>query len=132
MNPMGMGMNRTSAPQMANMMDNGPASKVGLNTQSFNNMRLAQQNETQNLAAGSQQAMADARMGVSKAQLLEDNAAYKANNQLETSKAMMLDAMDAPAIKQLAQMNPIEAETMRKDMLITKASTMGMNPDLVA
>ena len=132
MNPMGMGMNRTSAPHMANMMDNGPASKVGLNTQSFNNMRLAQQGETQNLVAGSQQAMADARMGVSKAQLLEDNAAYKANNQLETSKAMMLDAMDAPAIKQLAQMNPIEAETMRKDMLITKASTMGMNPDLVA
>ena len=132
MDPRAMGMNRTSAPQMSNMMDNGPASKVGLNTQNFNNMRLAQQGETQNLIAGSQQAMADARMGVGKAQLLEDNAAYKANNQLETSKAMMLDAMDAPAIKALAKMNPLEAETMRKDMLITKASTMGMNPDLVA
>lgn len=132
MNPMGMGMNRTSAPAMPNMMDNGPASKVSLNTQNFNNMRLAQQNESQNLAAGVTQAQASAVQGVRKQQLLEDNAAYKATTQLETSKAMMLDAMDAKAIKAMAQMSPLEVETMRKDALITKASVMGMNPDLVA
>ena len=132
MNPMGMGMNRTSAPQMPNMMDNGPASKVGLNTQNFNNMRLAQQNESQNVAAGVTQAQSDAMMGVKKQQLLEDNAAYKATTQMETSKAMMLDAMDAKAMKLMAQLNPLEVETMRKDALITKASVMGMNPDLVA
>ena len=132
MNPMGMGLNRTSAPHMANMMDNGPASKVSLNTQNFNNMRLAQQNQSQNLASGVTQAQSDAMMGVKKAQLVEDNAAYKANAQMETSKAMMLDAMDAKAIKQMAQLNPLELETMRKDALITKASVMGMNPDLIA
>ena len=132
MNPMGMGMNRTSAPHMPNMMDNGPASKVSLNTQSFNNQRLAEQTQTQNINAGISQAQADAIMGVKKGQLVEDNAAYKAVSQRETFKGMMLDAMDAKAMKQMASLNPIEVETMRKDALITKASIIGQNPDLVA
>ena len=42
------GMQRTAAPLGPNMYDSGPASKVGANTQPFNNNRLQQQNMMQN------------------------------------------------------------------------------------
>ena len=35
------GMSRTSAQKGPNMFDGGPASKVGMNTQPYNNDRLA-------------------------------------------------------------------------------------------
>ena len=38
------GMERTAAPKGPNMMDGGAASKVGVNTQPYNNSRLQEQN----------------------------------------------------------------------------------------
>ena len=126
------GMSRTSAPPGPNMYDSGPTAKVQLNNQDFNNQRLEAQNMQQNMVAGLPQAQADAIMGVRKNELIQDNAAYKAVQMREESKALMLDAMDAPHMKALGMMNPLETEIMRKDAAITKASIMGVNPDLVA
>ena len=114
------------------MYDGGPTSKVGLNNQNCNNQRLADQNMQQNMIAGLPQAQADAIMGVRKGQLIEDNAAYKAVELAERHKGMMLEVMDSPAIREMSSKTPIELEKMRSDVAITKASAMGINPDLVA
>ena len=126
------GMSRTSAPKGPNMYDGGPASKVGMNTQPYNNQRLADQNMMQNMGAARPQAQADAIMGVRKNQLLEDNAAFKAHSLAEQRKGEMLEVLGAPAIRQMAAMTPPEMQKLRKDIAVSKAAGMGINPDLVA
>ena len=73
------GMQRTSAPLGPNMYDQGAASKVGVNTQPYNNERLLQQNVLQNTTAAAPQANANAVQQARKGQLVEDNAQYKTN-----------------------------------------------------
>ena len=126
------GMSRTSAPKGPNMYDGGPASKVGMNTQPYNNQRLADQNMMQNAGAARPQAQADAIMGVRKQQLLADNAQQKAVSFAEDRKATMLEVMGAPAIREMAMKTPVEMQKMRKDIAVSKAAGMGINPDLVA
>ena len=126
------GMSRTSAPKGPNMFDGGPASKVSLNTQPYNNQRLADQNMVQNVGAARPQAQADAIMGVRKQQLLSDNAQQKAVSFAEDRKATMLEVMGAPAIREMAMKTPVEMEKIRKDVAVSKAAGMGINPDLVA
>ena len=126
------GMSRTSAPPGPNMYDAGPSSKVGLNNQAFNNQRLAMQNEQQNMAAGLPQAQAGAIMGVRKEQLIKDNAEHKAIDFATQRKSEMLEVMESPAIREMSSKTPIEMQKMRQDVAITKASAMGINPDLIA
>ena len=126
------GMSRTSAPPGPNMYDGGPSSKVGLNNQNFNNERLANQNRQQNLIAGLPQAQSDAIMGVKKRELIADNAAFKAMSLAEQRKGEMLEVMDSPAIREMSNKTPLELQKMRADAAITKASIMGINPDLIA
>ena len=126
------GMSRTSAPKGPNMFDAGPASKVGLNTQPYNNDRLATQNKQQNLGSAVPQAEADAIMGVRKNQLVENNAQYRAVELAERRKGEMLEVMGAPAIREMAMKTPVEMQKIRHDVAIGKASAMGINPDLVA
>ena len=114
------------------MYDAGPTSKVGLNNQSFNNQRLADQNSQQNAIAGLPQAQADAIMGVRKNELIQDNAAYKAQAFAEQRKGEMLEVLESPAIREMSAKTPLELQKMRADAAITKASMMGINPDLVA
>ena len=126
------GMSRTSALPGENMFDGGPTSKVGLNNQAFNNQRLAEQNEQVNKMSAMHQAQAAAVMGVRKKQLIDDNAVQKAIGMREQYKAEMAEVMASPAIREMSRKTPIEIEKMRKDVAITKASAIGINPDLVA
>ena len=126
------GMSRTAAPAGPNMFDSGPTSKVGVNNQDFNNQRLVAQNQTQNAIAGLPQAQADAIMGVRKRQLVQDNNYFKAQSFAEQRKGEMLEVMDSPAIREMGSKTPIEMAKVRSDVAITKASAMGINPDLVA
>ena len=64
------GMQRTSAPLGPNMYDQGAASKVGVNTQPYNNERLLQQNVLQNTTAAAPQANANAVSKLVKVSLL--------------------------------------------------------------
>ena len=127
-----VGMNRTSAPPGPNMYDGGPFTKVGMNTQPYNNQRLAEQNMQQRMGEALPQAQADAIMGVRKEQLIENNAQNKAIALREDRKATMLEVIGAPAIQEMANKTPIEMQKMRQDMAVGKASAMGINPDLVA
>ena len=67
------GMNRTSAPPGPNAYDQGGASKSAVNTQPYNNERLALQNQMIRKGDAVSQAQADAVQGVRKQQLLQDN-----------------------------------------------------------
>ena len=125
------GMERTAAPKGPNMFDGGPASKVGANTQPFNNARMMEQNILQNTGSGVSQAQADAVQESRKMGLVQDNAEYKANQMLEGRKSEILSVMNAPATLAMGNMSPPEMEQFRSDIATGKAMAMGMNPDLV-
>ena len=96
------GMSRTSAPLGPNAMaDMGPASKVGENTQGFNNMRMAQQSVMQNTGSAAAQAGANAMQEVNKQGLVADNAKYNAAQFAERHKEVMLEAIGAPATQMI-------------------------------
>ena len=126
------GMQRTSAPLGPNMYDQGAASKVGVNTQPYNNERLLQQNVLQNTTAAAPQANADAVQQARKGQLVQDNAEYKANAMLESRKSEILTVLGAPATLAMGNMSPPEQAKFRQDIATGKAMSMGINPDLVA
>ena len=124
------GMERTAAPKGPNMFDAGAASKVQVNTQPFNNMRLQQQNIEQNTTAAIPQAGASAIQQGRKMQLVGDNQEYKANQLLEERKSEILTVMNAPATLALGNMNGPDMAKFREDIATGKAMAMGVNPDL--
>ena len=124
------GMERTAAPKGPNMFDAGAASKVQVNTQPFNNMRLQQQNIEQNTTAAIPQAGAAAIQQGRKMQLVGDNQEYKANQLLEERKSEILTVMNAPATLALGNMNGPDMAKFREDIATGKAMAMGVNPDL--
>ena len=125
------GMQRTAAPLGPNMYDSGPASKVGANTQPFNNNRLQQQNMMQNTTSAASQASVDAINDVRKQQLVMDNAEYSANF-AESRKGEVMAALGSPATQLIGNMTPIESQAFRQNIATGKAQAMGMNPDLAA
>ena len=125
------GMERTAAPKGPNMFDGGPASKVGVNTQPFNNARLMQQNIEQNTTAAIPQAASEAVQQGRKMQLVNDNQEYKANALLDQRKSEILSVMNAPATLAMGNMSPPQLEQFRSDIATGKAMAMGVNPDLV-
>ena len=126
------GMERTTAPKGPNMFDSGAASKVGVNSQPYNNERLLQQNILQNTVTAASQANADAVQQTRKAQLVQDNAEYKANQMLEGRKTEILTVLGAPATAAMGNMSPPEQAKFRQDIATGKAMAMGVNPDLIA
>ena len=124
------GMERTAAPKGPNMYDGGPASKVGVNTQPFNNARMMEQNVMQNTTAAIPQAGAAAIQQGRKMQLVGDNQEYKANQLLEERKSEILTVMNAPATLALGNMNGPDMAKFREDIATGKAMAMGVNPDL--
>ena len=124
------GMERTAAPKGPNMFDSGPASKVQVNTQPFNNMRLMEQNVQQNTTAAIPQAGAEAIQQGRKMQLVNDNQEYKANALLEQRKSEVMSVMNTPATLAMGNMNDAEMESFRNDIATGKAMAMGVNPDL--
>ena len=125
------GMERTAAPKGPNMFDGGPASKVGMNTQPFNNARMQEQNILQNTGSGMAQAQANAVQETRKSGLVQDNAEYKANQMLEGRKSEILSVMQAPATLAMGNMSPPQMEQFRSDIATGKAMAMGVNPDLI-
>jgi hypothetical protein len=125
------GMQRTSAPMGPNMFDGGPASKVQLNTQPYNNSRMQEQGIMQNTAAAIPQAGADAIQQSRKMQLVGDNQEYKASQMLEERKSEILSVMNAPATLAMGNMSGPDMERFRSDIAVSKAQAMGVNPDLV-
>ena len=125
------GMERTAAPKGPNMMDGGAASKVGVNSQPYNNQRLQVQNIQQNMGSGIPQSQADAVQDVRKQQLVQDNAEYKANEFAESRKAEVLSVLGSPATMAMGQMADPEMAKFRNDIATGKAMAMGANPDLV-
>ena len=129
------GMERTAVPKGPNMFDGGPASKVGENTQPFNNARMMQQNILQNTSAAAPQAQANAVQQSRKMNLVEDNAEYKANqtaqNFFQNRLTEVALVMDTPGLDRMGSMNEIEQQAQRSHVATQKAMTIGVNPDLV-
>ena len=126
------GMNRTSAPAGPNAYDQGGASKPGVNTQPYNNERLAMQNQMIRKGDAVSQAQASAVDSVKKQQLLADNQEYKDVAFRERRKAEVMEVLGSPATKYMAQMGDVEGEAFRKNIATGKAMAIGMNPDLAA
>ena len=125
------GMERTAAPKGPNMFDGGPASKVAMNTQPFNNSRLMEQNVMQNTASAVPQAGANAVQQSRKQQVVADNQEYQANQMLEARKSEILSVMNAPATLAMGNMSPPDQAKFRNDIATGKAMAIGVNPDLV-
>ena len=125
------GMERTAAPKGPNMFDGGPASKVGMNTQPFNNSRLMEQNVMQNTTSAVPQAGANAIQQSRKQQTVADNQEYQANMMLESRKSEILSVMNAPATLAMGNMSPPDQAKFRTDIATGKAMAIGVNPDLV-
>ena len=122
------GMQRTAAPLGPNMMDSGPASKVGENTQGFNNARMQQQNILQNTVAAAPQAGADAKQQMNKQLLVESNAEQTF---LRDRLKEVTSVMDTPALDTMGGMSDTEGAAFRQNIATGKAMGMGVNPDIV-
>ena len=125
------GMQRTAAPMGPNMYDSGPASKVGANTQPFNNGRMREQGIVQNTGSAANQASVDAVNDVRKQQLVMDNIEYREKFMLDRKREVMV-ALGSEKTQQIGNMTPIEGRAFRDNNLFIKAQGMGMNPDLMA
>ena len=122
------GMQRTAAPLGPNMMDSGPASKVGENTQGFNNARMQQQNILQNTVAAAPQAGADAKQQMNKQLLVQSNAEQAF---LRSRMEEVTSVMETPALDTLGGMSDTESAAFRQNIATGKAMGMGVNPDIV-
>lgn len=125
------GMERTAAPKGPNMFDSGPASKVAVNTQPYNNARMQEQGIVQNTTTAAQQSGADAVQMQRKLQLVEANVHNKAVEQRERTKASIMDLMGSPATLAMSNMSPPQIAKVRNDIAVGKAQAMGVNPDLI-
>ena len=125
-------MNRTSAPPGPNLYDQGGSSKPNVNTQPYNNERLALQNQMIRKGDAVSQAQASAVDGVKKQQLLQANSDYKSNEFAAERKAEVMEVLGSPATQYMSQMGDVEGEAFRKNIATSKAMSIGMNPDLAA
>ena len=91
------GMTRTSAPAGPNAFDQGGSSKPSVNSQPYNNERLAMQNMGQNQGSMIPQAEANAVQGVRKQQLVSDNEEFKAASFANERKAEVMEVLGSPA-----------------------------------
>ena len=125
------GMNRTSAPPGPNAFDLGGSSKPSVNTQPYNNERLAEQNMMVRQADALGQAQSAGLQGQRKQQLVQDNEEYKAASFANERKAEVMEVLGSPATQYMSQMDDIEGAAGRNSIATGKAMSVGMNPDLV-
>ena len=125
------GMNRTSAPPGPNAYDQGGSSKPSVNTQPFNNERLAQQNMMVRESDALSQAQSANVQGFRKQQLVGANDEYKAASFANERKAEVMEVLGSPATQYMSQMSDVEGQKMRNDIAVGKAMSIGANPDLV-
>ena len=125
------GMSRTSAPPGPNAYDQGGSSKPSVNTQPFNNERLAEQNMMVRQSDALSQAQSANVQGFRKQQLVGANDEYKAASFANERKAEVMEVLGSPATQYMSQMSDIEGEKMRNDIAVGKAMSIGANPDLI-
>ena len=115
-----------------NAYDLGGASKPSVNTQPFNNERLAQQNELQNVGSAATQAAANA-MGKVRSQNAQ-GADAEAKAQLfaaeRMSEALYANQSGSALMKINSIMQSPEKSKFLNDIAIGKAVSAGMSPDL--
>lgn len=125
------GMNRTSAPPGPNAYDQGGSSKPSVNTQPYNNERLAQQNMMVRQSDALSQAQSANVQGFRKQQLVGANEEYKAASFANERKAEVMEVLGSPATQYMSQMSDVEGQKMRNDIAVGKAMSIGANPDLI-
>ena len=125
------GMNRTSAPPGPNAFDMGGSSKPSVNTQPYNNERLAEQNMMVRQSDALSQAQSAGLQGQRKQQLVQDNEEYQAASFANERKAEVMEVLGSPATQYMSQMDDIEGAAVRNSIAVGKAMSVGMNPDLV-
>ena len=125
------GMSRTSAPPGPNAYDGGGSSKPSVNTQPYNNERLAEQNMMVRQADALPQAQSANVQGFRKQQLVGANEEYKAASFANERKAEVMEVLGSPATQYMSQMSDIEGEKLRNDIAVGKAMSIGANPDLI-
>jgi len=124
------GMNRTSAPPGPNAFDMGGSSKPSVNTQPFNNERLAEQNMMVRHSDALGQAQSAGLQGQRKQQLVQDNEEFKAASFANERKAEVMEVLGSPATQYMSQMGDVEGAAVRNSIATGKAMAVGMNPDL--
>jgi len=125
------GMNRTSAPMGANAFDGGGASKPSVNTQPYNNERLAEQNMMVRQSDALSQAQSAGVQGFRKQNLVQANDEYKDVTFREQRKAEVMEVLGSPATQYMSQMDDIENAAVRNSIATGKAMAIGANPDLI-
>ena len=125
------GMQRTAALPGANALDNGPASKVAVNTQPYNNALMQKQSLNQNYTTAVSGAQADALMDVRRQQLAVDNQKFTAERFAKQRTAEVASVLGSPAIQQMGMMNNLELAKLRNDNAVGVAQAMGVSPALM-
>ena len=114
-----------------NAYDQGGASKPSVNTQPFNNERLAMQNAGENARTASNQAVANA-MGQSRAAGAEQTDAQTKAQQLlnsRMSEALFANESGSALMRLNSVMQSPEKAKFENDILTGKLLAAGMNPD---
>jgi hypothetical protein len=115
-----------------NAYDQGGASKPSVNTQPYNNQRLAEQNQLQNIGSAAPQAASDAmgqmRSQVAQASDAETKAQMFASERM--SEALYANQSGSALMKINSIMQSPEKGKFMHDIAIGKAMTAGMSPDL--
>ena len=124
------GMSRTSAPMGANAFDGGGSSKPSVNSQPFNNERLAEQNMMIRQGDALSQAQSAGLQANRKEQLVGANEEYKAATFANERKAEVMEVLGSPATQYMSQMGDVEGQALRNNIATGRAMAVGANPDL--
>ena len=117
-----------------NSFDAGPASKPSVNTQDFNNHRLAEQNVLQNAGTAASQAGVNAAGQVrSQTAAMSDQEAKAQLFAAERlSEALYANQSGTAMMRMNAVMQSPDKAKFMNDIAVGKAMSAGMNPDLGA
>ena len=124
------GMNSPVRPG-PNAYDLGGASKPSVNTQPYNNQRLAEQNTLQNIGSAAPQAAANAMGQQRSLTAQESHAQYFLAQRSAEAIAANLDLQgQSSAMMRLGAQNNIERNQLMHGVAVGKALAAGMSPDL--
>ena len=115
-----------------NAYDQGGASKPGVNTQPFNNQRLADQNELQNIGSAAPQAGANALGQVRSQVAQQSDAESKAQTFAaeRMSEALYANQSGTALMKLNSVMQSPDKSKFLNDIAVGKAMAAGMSPDI--
>ena len=115
-----------------NAYDQGGASKPSVNTQPFNNQRLAEQNQLQRISEAAPQAAVGA-MGQQRSQVAQQSDAEAKAQQFAAtrmSEALYANDSGTALMRMNAVMQSPEKAKFMNDIAMGKAMAAGMSPDL--